>query len=114
MTEESLRKFSSVYETKEYKTLAYEGVSLEEVGQDKFSWKDGVISQTMKIEAEEKEELLKRYKEDVFRFQMERVLAEFLKSRLRQTEKKPSLSYIRFLKKHAISLKAGGLIRKNR
>lgn len=54
VTEESLRKFSSVYETKEYKTLAYEGVSLEEVGQDKFSWKDGVFSQTMKIEAEEK------------------------------------------------------------
>ena len=73
MTEESLRKFSSVYETKEYKTLAYEGVSLEEVGQDKFSWKDGVFSQTMKIEAEEKEELLKRYKEDVFRFQMEQL-----------------------------------------
>lgn len=48
VTEESLRKFSSVYETKEYKTLAYEGVSLEEVGQDKFSWKDGVFSQTMK------------------------------------------------------------------
>ncbi len=73
VTEESLRKFSSVYETKEYKTLAYEGVSLEEVGQDKFSWKDGVFSQTMKIEAEEKEELLKRYKEDVFRFQMEQL-----------------------------------------
>ncbi|MCQ4959037.1 hypothetical protein, partial [Veillonella parvula] len=44
-----------------------------EVGQDKFSWKDGVFSQTMKIEAEEKEELLKRYKEDVFRFQMEQL-----------------------------------------
>ena len=38
-----------------------------------FSWKDGVFSQTMKIEAEEKEELLKRYKEDVFRFQMEQL-----------------------------------------
>ena len=73
VTEESLCKFSSVYETKEYKTLAYEGVSLEEVGEDKFSWKDGVFSQTMKIEAEEKEELLKRYKEDVFRFQMEQL-----------------------------------------
>ena len=88
------------------------------MGQDKFSWKDGVFSQTMKIEAEEKEELLKRYKEDVFRFQMEQLTKAcpcgILKSRLRQTEKKPSLSYIRFLKKHAISFESRGLIRKNR
>ena len=76
VTKEKLQQFSSVYETKEYKTLAYNGVLLEEVGAYKFSWKDGVFPQTMKIEAKGKEELLKRYKEDVFRFQMEQLTEE--------------------------------------
>ena len=73
VTEEKLRQFSLVYETKEYKTLAYEGVLLEKVGADKLSWNDGIFSQIMKIKAEEKEELLKRYKEDVFEFRMEQL-----------------------------------------
>lgn len=73
VTKEKLRQFSSVYETKEYKTLAYEGVLLEKVGEDKLSWNDGVFPQTMKIKAEEKEELLKLYKEDVFQFRMEQL-----------------------------------------
>ena len=88
------------------------------MGEDKFSWKDGVFSQTMKIEAEEKEELLKRYKEDVFRFQMEQLTKAcpcgILEISSPANGEETSLSYIRFLKKHAISLKAGGLIRKNR
>ena len=43
------------------------------MGQDKFSWKDGVFSQTMKMKLRKKRSFLKAVQRDVFRFQMEQL-----------------------------------------
>ena len=70
------------------------------------------------IEAEEKEELLKRYKEDVFRFQMEQLTKAcpcgILEISSPADGEETELIVYPVFEKHAISLKAGGLIRKNR
>lgn len=62
---EDVDSFAAVYETAEYKQTAYPGVSLTEVGEDRFTWDDGVTGAAMKLTAEEKEHLIQAYREDV-------------------------------------------------
>ncbi len=65
ITREQTEAFAAVYETAEYKQIAYPGVTLAEAGEDRFTWDDGVTGTAMKMTAEEKENLLEAYREDV-------------------------------------------------
>ncbi len=70
--EEDFQAFSMVFETKEYKEKAYPALLWEDVGDNRFSWKDGVrSSQILKLTKEEKEEFLETYKKEVLGFRME-------------------------------------------
>ncbi len=69
--EVDLQSFSRVFETKEYKEKAYPALLWENVGDNRFAWKDGVCNQILKLTKEEKEVFLKLYKEEVLEFRME-------------------------------------------
>ncbi len=60
--EVDLQSFSRVFETKEYKENAYPALLWENVGDNRFAWKDGVCNQILKLTKEEKEVFLKLYK----------------------------------------------------
>lgn len=62
--------FAAVYETAEYKQVAYPGVNLAEVGEDRFTWDDGVTGTALKMTTEEKESLLEAYRQDVKELEM--------------------------------------------
>ena len=70
ISEEQAESFAAVYETAEYKQIAYPGVNLAEAGEDRFTWDDGVTGTAMKMTAEEKESLLEAYREDVKELEM--------------------------------------------
>ena len=70
ITREQTEAFAAVYETAEYKQIAYPGVTLAEAGEDRFTWDDGVTGTAMKMTAEEKENLLEAYREDVKELEM--------------------------------------------
>lgn len=70
LSREEVEAFAAVYETAEYKQIAYPGVNLAEVGEDRFTWDDGVTGTAMKLTAEEKERLLEAYREDVAELEM--------------------------------------------
>lgn len=77
VNEEEFQAFSAVFETKEYKEKAYPALLWENVGDSRFTWKDGVRnSQVLKLTSEEKEEFLKLYKEEVLAFSMEELRTE--------------------------------------
>ena len=70
LSREQTEAFAAVYETAEYKQIAYPGVNLAEAGEDRFTWDDGVTGTAMKMTAEEKESLLEAYREDVKELEM--------------------------------------------
>ena len=70
LTREEVEAFAAVYETAEYKQIAYPAVNLAEVGEDRFTWDDGVTGNGMKLTAEEKAGLVEAYREDVAEFEM--------------------------------------------
>ncbi|HJA67329.1 MAG TPA: ABC transporter permease [Candidatus Mediterraneibacter cottocaccae] len=63
--QEDLMAFASVYDTEEYKEIAYPGMKLENTGEKRFSWNDGVTENVMKLSAEEKDTLVEAYREDI-------------------------------------------------
>lgn len=70
LSREAVEAFAAVYETAEYKQIAYPGVNLAEAGEDRFTWDDGVTGTAMKLTAEEKGRLLEAYREDVAELKM--------------------------------------------
>ncbi len=70
ISREEVEEFAAVYETAEYKQIAYSAVNLSEVGEDRFSWDDGVAGATLKMTAEDKERLVEAYREDVAELEM--------------------------------------------
>ena len=70
LAREEVEAFAVVYETAEYKQIAYPAVNLAEVGEDRFTWDDGVTGNGMKLTAEDKEGLVEAYREDVAEFEM--------------------------------------------
>lgn len=66
LTREEVEAFASVYETEEYKRIAYPAVELEDVEENRFTWDDGVIETGLKLTEEDKRALIEAYKADVF------------------------------------------------
>lgn len=73
VSRDDLMSFSSVYETEEYKNIAYPGVNLENTADARFTWNDGVTEQVLKLSGDEKDGLVAAYREDVYDMQMERL-----------------------------------------
>ncbi len=67
---EGLQAFSRVFETGEYKEKAYPAVLWEDVGENRFTWIDGVSERALKLTGEEKEAFLKKYKEEILKLKM--------------------------------------------
>lgn len=70
VSREAVEAFASVYETDEYRQIAYPAVGLENVSEDRFTWDDSVRSSGLKMTADEKEALITAYKEDVAELEM--------------------------------------------
>lgn len=64
MTRADFEAFASVYETEEYKEIAYPAPEPEQTKQARFSWNDGVKASDMKVTADEKEALAAAYQAD--------------------------------------------------
>lgn len=77
VTEEEFLAFSGVFETREYKEKAYPALLWEDVGDNSFTWEDGVRKhQVLGLTKEEKEAFLALYKEEVYAFRMEELRGE--------------------------------------
>lgn len=70
ISREETEAFAAVYETGEYKQIAYPAVNLSGVEEDRFTWDDGVTGTPLKMTAEDKERLVEAYREDVAEFEM--------------------------------------------
>lgn len=73
VTEGQLTAFADVYETSEYKQAAYPLITQEEEIAEgaRFVWDDGVSSQTMNLNEEEKKAFFRLYQRDVEGLRME-------------------------------------------
>ena len=66
--------FASVYETDEYKTIAYpvsEPDSLGDTSKDLFTWSDGITDIPLSLSSSDKKSLLDAYSADVGQMKME-------------------------------------------
>ena len=73
LSREQVEMFAGVYETDEYRQIAYPAVTLEDVSGDRFTWEDGVKDTALQITGDQKEELLNAYREDVSGLRMEQL-----------------------------------------
>ena len=73
LSREQVEMFAGVYETDEYRQIAYPAVTLEDVSGDRFTWKDGVTDTALQISGEQKEELINAYREDVSGLRMKQL-----------------------------------------
>lgn len=73
LSREQVEMFAGVYETDEYRQIAYPAVTLEDVSGDRFTWEDGVKDTALQITGDQKEELLAAYREDVSELRMEQL-----------------------------------------
>lgn len=73
LTREQVEMFASVYETDEYKRIAYPAVKLEDVSEDRFTWEDSVRGTALQITGDQKEALLDAYRQDVSELKMEQL-----------------------------------------
>ena len=73
LSREQVEMFAGVYETDEYRQIAYPAVTLEDVSGDRFTWEDGVKDTALQITGDQKEELLNAYREDVSELRMEQL-----------------------------------------
>lgn len=71
VSREMLEAFAAVYDTEEYREIAYPVQALGDVSEDRFSWNNGVSSEILKLTAEEKKGVLEAYTEDVKDLRME-------------------------------------------
>lgn len=69
--EEDLQSFAFVYDTAEYKNIAYLAGRSRRVSDARFTWSDGVTDTILKLTDEEKEALLDAYEKDVESMGME-------------------------------------------
>lgn len=77
VSQKELTAFSRVYETEEYKTAAYPIPQNSDVREKRFTWRDGVVSQVIKISGDEKEELVSLYKNDIDKLEMSDLQGQF-------------------------------------
>ena len=68
--------FASVYETDEYRQIAYPAVMLKNVSDDRFTWENGVKGAALQITGDQKEALLDAYRKDVSELRMEQLEEE--------------------------------------
>ena len=73
LSREQVEMFAGVYETDEYRQIAYPAVTLEDVSGDRLAWEDGVKDTALQITGDQKEELLNAYREDVSELRMEQL-----------------------------------------
>ena len=73
LNREQVEMFASVYETDEYRQIAYPAVSLEGVSDDRFTWEDGIKGTAIEMTEDQKEQLLAAYRKDVFVLRMEQL-----------------------------------------
>ena len=71
VSRDTLEAFASVYDTEEYKEIAYPVGDLGDVSEDRFSWNNGISTEILKLTAEEKKAVLEAYTEDVADLSME-------------------------------------------
>lgn len=71
VSREAVEAFAAVYETEEYKRIAYPAVELEAVSENRFTWDDGISSSGLKMSGDEKEAMIAAYREDVAELRME-------------------------------------------
>ena len=76
LNREQVEMFADVYETDEYRRIAYPAVALEDVSDDRFTWEDGIKGTALQITGDQKEALLAAYREDVSTLQMEQLEEE--------------------------------------
>ena len=76
LNREQVEMFAAVYETDEYRQIAYPAVTLEDVSDDRFTWEDGVKGAALQITGDQKEALLNVYREDVSGLRMEQLEEE--------------------------------------
>lgn len=65
VSEEELQAYASVYETEEYKKIAYQAPNSRYVMDARFLWADGVTDTVLKLEDDEKEALLDAWQSDI-------------------------------------------------
>lgn len=68
--QEALHSFAAVYKTWEYKLKAYPLAGKEDIQNDRVTWTDGIVEQTLKLTGHEKEDFLKAYKADIEAMEM--------------------------------------------
>lgn len=73
VSEEGLQAYASVYETEEYKKIAYQMPDSRYVMDARFLWSDGVTDTVLKLEDDEKEALLDAWKSDIGSMKMEQL-----------------------------------------
>ena len=73
--------FSSVFETEEYKEIAFQAPDADKAGKARFSWNDGVKERAMKVTEDEKEALVQAYREDRTEMKMADLSGEFFYNR---------------------------------
>lgn len=76
LSREQVEMFASVYETDEYRQIAYPAVTLGDVSEDRFTWENGVKGTALQITGDQKEALLAAYREDVSELRMEQLEEE--------------------------------------
>lgn len=73
VSEEELQAYASVYETEEYKKIAYQTPDSRYVMDARFLWADGVTDTVLKLEDDEKYALLDAWKSDIDSMKMEQL-----------------------------------------
>lgn len=68
---EDIQAFSFVYETREYKNIAYPSVDGEQLVDARFNWSDGIMDTPLKLTEEEKKAIVNAYQKDVEGMKME-------------------------------------------
>lgn len=69
--EEDFQAFSFVYETGEYKKIAYPSAEGKELADARFNWSDGITDTALKLTAEEKEAIVDACRKDIENLKME-------------------------------------------
>lgn len=69
--EQDFQNFSSVYETDEYKKIAYPSAEGGQLADARFNWSDGITDTALKLTGEEKESIMEAYRKDVKNLKME-------------------------------------------
>ncbi len=72
--EKDLQAFASVFETEEYKSIAYPEISGDRVLDAKFIWSDGISDTVLKISENDKKDIIEAFSEDVKNLTVEKLI----------------------------------------